>query len=58
MITYVTCANWAGIDKWVGAAMGAMAARGPEENGKLEAAWPSSKRQASHFDEVVRPRTC
>ena len=38
VLTYVTCANWAGIEKWVGAAMGAMAARSPEETAKIEAA--------------------
>ena len=54
VINYVTCPSWAGIDKWVGAAMGAMAARSPEETAKLTAAYAALEEEGSHFDEVVR----
>jgi hypothetical protein len=54
VLTYVTCPTWAAIDKWVSTQMGAMAARGPEESAKIEAAVAELEEPDSHFDEVVR----
>ena len=54
LLTYVTCPNWGAIDRWVGTAMGAMSARGPEETAKIEAATAELEEAGSHFDEVVR----
>ncbi len=54
VLTYVTCPSWAAIDKWVGAIIGAMAARGTEESAKIEAAYAEIEEPGSHFDEVVR----
>lgn len=54
VLTYVTCPNWGGIDKWVGSIMGAMAGRSPEESEKMNAAYAELEEAGSHFDEVVR----
>jgi hypothetical protein len=52
-LTWVTCPDWAGIGKWMGASMAAMAARSPEENAEAMASMELEK-GGSHFDEVVR----
>lgn len=54
VISYVTCPNWAGIDTWVGALMGAMAAESPEARERAQADFAELEEEGSHFDEVVR----
>jgi hypothetical protein len=56
LLTYVVCPTWAAIDTWVGAQMGAMAARSPEESETITAAYADLEEADSHFDEVVRNR--
>jgi hypothetical protein len=56
VVTYVVCPSWAAIDKWVGAQMGAMAGRSPEESASIMAAYAEVEEADAHFDEVVRNR--
>jgi hypothetical protein len=54
LLTYVTCPSWAAIDKWVGAQMGSMMSRSPEEAAAIMAEYAELEEAGSHFDEVVR----
>ncbi len=54
VLTWVTTPNWASIGTWLGAAVGQMQARSPEETKALEAKYEALEEAGTHFDEVVR----
>ena len=55
LLTYVTVDNWAGVEKWSGAAMQSMQARSAEETKAVEAGFDAVEEAGRHhFDEVVR----
>jgi hypothetical protein len=54
VLNWVTTANWAGVGKWLGAALAQMQARSPEETKALEERYEALEEAGTHFDEVVR----
>ena len=55
LLTYVTVDNWAGVEKWAGTSMQAMAARPAAETKAIDAAYQAVEESGRHhFDEVVR----
>ena len=55
LLTFVTVDNWAGVEKWAGAAFQSMQARSAEETKTIETSYEAVEEGGRHhFDEVVR----